>query len=276
MQFGARSLDLSQPQVMGILNITPDSFSDGGQLFHASAVDLDRVLKCAEQMIADGASILDVGGESTRPGASSVGEQEEMDRVLPVVSALVSQLGAVVSVDTSTPSVIIEAANLGASLINDVRALEREGALKAAAATGLPICLMHMQGMPASMQDNPSYTDVVEEVTRYLLERVDSCVCQGIQKTKILLDPGFGFGKNDNHNLALLKGLNEIGQAEFPLLVGMSRKSMIGRLLGRELDQRLPASLALAMVALQNGAKILRVHDVAETVDAIKIFQLTR
>lgn len=276
MRFGKYNIDLTQPQVMGILNITPDSFSDGGQLFRSNKVDIDSVLRKAEGMCNAGAAILDVGGESTRPGATPVSTQEEMDRVMPVVRALVANLDVVVSVDTSTPSVITESAQSGAGLINDVRALERDGALQAAAATGLPVCLMHIQGLPESMQDSPSYSDVVVEVNGYLESRVELCISGGIDRTKILLDPGFGFGKNDEHNLALLKGLREIGGNAFPLLVGMSRKSMIGRLLGRELDARLPASLALAMVAMENGATILRVHDVAETIDAVKIFQLTR
>ncbi len=268
---GKHILDISQPVVMGILNTTPDSFSDGGSYYSGNIFSLDMALRRAEQMLAEGAVIIDVGGESTRPGAASVSGQEELDRVIPVVEALVGKLGALVSVDTSTADVIIESAKKGASLINDVRALQREGALAAVAATGLPVCLMHMQGQPDSMQQNPQYADVVEEVTDFLLGRITACQAQGIPSGRIILDPGFGFGKTLAHNLALLQRLSELGELGYPLLVGMSRKSMVAQLLGRPPGERLPGSLALAMLAAERGASIIRVHDVAATVDVLKV-----
>jgi len=275
LQCGKRSLDLSHPKVMGILNTTPDSFSDGGSYYSNERLSLDLVLKKAEQMIAQGADILDVGGESTRPGAAPVSEQEELDRVIPVVEALSSRLDVLVSVDTSTASVIRESANVGASLINDVRALQREGALAAAAAAELPVCLMHMQGQPSTMQQSPQYQDVVHEVRMFLLERVVACRSAGIADNRILLDPGFGFGKTLAHNLALLQRLPEILAVGFPLLVGLSRKSMLAQLLNRPVNERLAGSLALAMLAVQGGATIIRVHDVAETVDVLRILSAT-
>ncbi|WP_226643311.1 dihydropteroate synthase [Microbulbifer variabilis] len=268
---GQHILDLSSPVVMGILNTTPDSFSDGGSYYQAGMLDLSLVLRRAEQMLSEGAAILDVGGESTRPGADPVSEQEELDRVLPVVDAICARLDIVVSVDTSTPAVMREAAAVGAGLINDVRALEREGALETAAQTGLPVCLMHMQGQPNTMQSAPTYEEVVAEVANYLAGRIEACEARGIIRERLLLDPGFGFGKTDAHNLALLSALSQLGPAEIPIMAGLSRKSMIGRLLQREVEDRLPGSLALAMLAAQRGAKILRVHDVAETVDVLHL-----
>ncbi len=268
---GRHHLDLARPVVMGILNTTPDSFSDGGNYYADSALSLDLVVRRAEKILAEGAQIIDVGGESTRPGAVTVSEQEELDRVAPVVEALVDKLGALVSVDTSTASVITESAKKGAGLINDVRALQREGALLAAATTGLPVCLMHMQGQPESMQQNPHYDDVIAEVTDFLRARVAACLAQGIPSERIILDPGFGFGKTLAHNLALLRRLPELGELGYPLLVGMSRKSMVAQLLNRPVDGRLPGSLALAMLAAERGAAIIRVHDVAATVDVLKV-----
>lgn len=268
---GRHQLDLTRPVVMGILNTTPDSFSDGGSYYAGSALDLDLVVRRAEQMLFEGAQIIDVGGESTRPGASTVSEQEELDRVVPAVEALVDKLGALVSVDTSTASVIAESAKKGAGLINDVRALQREGALLAAASTGLPVCLMHMQGLPENMQQNPQYNDVLAEVGDFLQARIAACHAQGIPSERIILDPGFGFGKTLAHNLALLRRLPELGALGFPLLVGMSRKSMVAQLLNRSVDERLPGSLALAMLAAERGAAIIRVHDVAATVDVLKV-----
>ncbi|WP_444910418.1 dihydropteroate synthase [Microbulbifer sp. TRSA005] len=270
---GKHTLDLSSPVVMGVLNTTPDSFSDGGSYYQAGMLDLSLVLCRAEQMLDEGAAIIDVGGESTRPGASPISEQEELDRVLPVVDAICTRLDVVVSVDTSTPTVMREAAKVGAGLINDVRALEREGALEAAAQTDLPVCLMHMQGQPDTMQTSPNYRDVVTEVAHYLASRIEACGAVGINRERLLLDPGFGFGKTDAHNLALLGALSQLGPVEVPILAGLSRKSMIGRLLQREVEDRLPGSLALAMLAAQRGAKILRVHDVAETVDVLRLQQ---
>ncbi len=262
---------------MGVLNVTPDSFSDGGNFWRKNG-DLSPAIAQAEHMVKAGATFIDVGGESTRPGAKPVTVQEELDRVLPVVEAITQALDVVVSVDTSSAEVMTAAASLGAGLINDVRALQREGALTSAAETGLPVCLMHMQGMPQSMQDNPRYSDVVNEVAGFLSARIDASKAAGIPEDKIILDPGFGFGKTDDHNLALMKGLrslSSIGEKQsYPMLVGVSRKSMIGRLLNRDVHERLAGSLALAHYALTQGAAILRVHDVAETVDLIKIFTL--
>jgi len=268
---GSQSLDLSVPKIMGILNATPDSFSDGGSYYQSGYLSLDLLLSRAEKMLSEGADILDVGGESTRPGAAPVSEQEELDRVIPVVEALVQKLGALVSVDTSTASVMRESAAKGASLINDVRALSRDGALIAAANTGLPICLMHMQGQPKTMQAAPEYTDVVAEVTGFLQERMMSCIAVGIAKERILVDPGFGFGKTLAHNLALLARLSELARLEVPILVGLSRKSLLGQLLNRNVDERLPGSLALAYAAAERGAAIIRVHDVAATKDVLSV-----
>ncbi|WP_444937271.1 dihydropteroate synthase [Microbulbifer sp. JMSA004] len=271
---GNHTLDLSQPVVMGVLNTTPDSFSDGGNYYASGTLDLTLALQRAEQMLSEGATILDIGGESTRPGASPVTEQQELDRVVPVVEAINANFDAIISVDTSTPAVMRESAAVGAGLINDVRALERPGALEAAVESGLAICLMHMQGQPGTMQDDPSYTDVVEDVARYLQKRVDLCIELGVARDRLILDPGFGFGKTDEHNLALLRNLSQLAPVDMPILAGLSRKSMIGRLLDRDVDGRLPGSLALAMLAAQKGARILRVHDVAETVDVLRMQQL--
>ncbi len=269
---GRRSLDLSRPQIMGILNTTPDSFSDGGSYYAGGELSLDLVLRRAEQMQADGATIIDVGGESTRPGAAQVGLEREMSRVVPVVEVLVRELDMLVSVDTSSPEVMRAAAAAGAGLLNDVRALRREGALAAAVDSGLPVCLMHMQGQPDSMQQKPRYDDVLAEVNEFFRERIDACLTAGLKKEQLLLDPGFGFGKSLAHNLVLLQGLPELACREFPLLVGLSRKSMIGALLGRDVDRRLAGSLALAREALGRGAAILRVHDVAETADILNVY----
>lgn len=271
LRCGQHLLDLTRPIVMGILNTTPDSFSDGGSYYKGHQLSLDLVVRRAEQMLAEGAKIIDVGGESTRPGAPVVSEQEELDRVIPVVEAIAGKLGALVSVDTGTASVIRESAKYGAGLINDVRALQREGALAAAIATGLPVCLMHMQGEPDTMQQKPHYNDVVEQVLGFLQARVSICLDAGIAREQILLDPGFGFGKTLAHNLALLQRLPEFLGAGFPVLVGMSRKSMVAQLLDRPVDQRLAGSLALAMLAAERGAAIIRVHDVAETVDVLNV-----
>lgn len=271
LQCGKHQLDLSSPVVMGILNTTPDSFSDGGTYYQAGQLSIDLALKRAEQMLIEGAKIIDVGGESTRPGSAPVTAQQELDRVIPVVEALVKELDALVSVDTSSALVIKESAQQGASLINDVRALERDGALSAAAATGLPVCLMHMQGQPADMQLAPRYSDVIAEVTVFLRQRLAACMAAGISKERILLDPGFGFGKTLAHNLALLRRLPELSVLGCPLLVGLSRKSMLGQLLNRHVGERLPGSLALAMAAAERGAAIIRVHDVAPTVDVLAV-----
>lgn len=276
LQCGNKQLDLTHPVVMGILNITPDSFSDGGQLFGSGAEHIAHCLRIAEKMIVDGAAVLDIGGESTRPGAVAVSSEEEIARVLPVIEALHRNLDVIISVDTSSPELMIEAAKCGAGLINDVRALQRDGALQAAASTGLPVCLMHMQGEPGNMQDDPHYSNVVSDVENWLLARVDTCIHAGIAQEKLLLDPGFGFGKTLEHNLSLLKHLDQLAALPYPLLVGLSRKSIAGKLTGRSIAERLPASLALAQLALDRGARILRVHDVAETADMLKIWRTVK
>jgi dihydropteroate synthase len=271
LQCASQQLDLTQPKVMGILNATPDSFSDGGQHFESGQFVLDSAMRKVEAMINAGADIIDVGGESTRPGAQSVTLQQELDRVVPVVEAITQRFDVVVSVDTSSPEVITEAAGVGAGLINDVRALQKEGALQAAAKTGLPVCLMHMQGQPGSMQTNPQYEDVVGDVKAFLQNRIDTAVNAGIKRDQILIDPGYGFGKLLRHNLQLLHRQRELLALGCPILAGLSRKSMIDHLLERPVDERLPGSLALAMLAVQQGACIVRVHDVRETQDVLGI-----
>ena len=263
---GNRVLDLAHPQVMGILNVTPDSFSDGGRFRQR-----DEALRHAAAMVAAGASLIDVGGESTRPGALQVSADEELQRVAPVVEAIAAELDVIISVDTSCPQVMRESARLGAGLINDVRSLRREGALQAAAESGLPVCLMHMQGEPETMQKNPHYDDLLAEVQAFFAERMAACAAAGIAAERIILDPGFGFAKNLQHNLSLFKHIQVLHGFARPLLVGVSRKSMIGQALGREVDQRLAGGLALAALAVARGACILRVHDVAETVDVVRM-----
>lgn len=266
MKFAGRQLDLSRCHVMGILNVTPDSFSDGGRFNTPEAA----VLR-ARQMVNDGASFVDIGGESTRPGASPVSTQEELDRVCPVVEAVARDLEVVVSVDTSNPKVMEEAARLGAGLINDVRALQREGAPEVMAKAGIPACIMHIQGEPDTMQNDPRYRNVHREVSLFLTERMRVAERAGVLPENIILDPGFGFGKTVDHNIQLLATLEQLRILGHPLLIGVSRKSMLGAITGREVSERLPASLAAATIAAMKGASILRVHDVRETVDAIKV-----
>lgn len=275
-QFGLRSVDLSFPKVMGILNATPDSFSDGGSIFRDAKLDVSLALSRAQTMVQQGATFIDVGGESTRPGATPVSLSEEMDRVLPVVEAISKNLDCIISVDTSSPEVMIAAFELGAGLINDVRALTREGAVEAVASTSLPVCLMHMRGSPTSMQQAPVYASVVDEVVDFFQERIHACCSLGIPAEKILLDPGIGFGKTDEHNINLLASLKVFSQLGIGhnVLIGVSRKSLIGRLLKRNLDERMAGSLAFGYDALVRGAKILRVHDIKETVDAVRVFEL--
>ena len=263
---GNRVLDLAHPHVMGILNVTPDSFSDGGRF-----AAVDAAMRHAQAMVLAGATLIDVGGESTRPGAPVVSPQEELDRVAPVVERISRELDVIISVDTSAPIVMTEVARLGAGLINDVRSLRREGALQAAAATGLPVCLMHMLGEPGDMQDNPHYADLVGEVSAFLAERMAQCAVAGIPAERIVLDPGFGFAKTLQHNLSLFKHMEALYALGRPLLVGVSRKSMIGQTLNRPVAERLYGSLALAALAVTKGARILRVHDVAETVDVVRM-----
>ncbi|WP_311752366.1 dihydropteroate synthase [Proteus columbae] len=263
-------LNLSTPQVMGILNVTPDSFSDGGT--HNS---LNDAVDHAAKLIAEGASIIDIGGESTRPGASDVSIDEELQRVVPVVEAIRQRFDVWISVDTSKAQVITESANVGASIINDIRSLQEPGALEAAAKTGLPVCIMHMQGDPKTMQQSPHYENVMMDVERFLQENIQRCVDAGIEKNQIILDPGFGFGKNLAHNYQLLAHLSELHHFGLPILAGMSRKSMVGQLLNVPPQERVAGSVACAVIAAMQGAQIIRVHDVKETVDAMKIVQAT-
>jgi dihydropteroate synthase len=259
-------LSLECPAVMGILNVTPDSFSDGGR-FTAPSVALER----AERMVEQGAAIIDIGGESTRPGASDVGEREEIERVVPVIEAIRDNLDIPVAIDTSKPGVMRAAVGAGAALVNDVRALRVAGALEAAAELQKPVCLMHMQGQPRTMQQAPRYDDVVAEVTQFLRERMAECVKAGLGQDLLVLDPGFGFGKTPANNIELLANLRQLLGIGRPLLIGVSRKSTLGAITGREVDQRLPAGLAAAVMAVERGASIVRAHDVAETVDALRI-----
>ncbi len=259
------SLSLERPHVMGILNVTPDSFSDGG---HFSQIE--RAMAHARQMVSDGATLIDIGGESTRPGAPDVNEQEELDRVIPVVERLVAELDVMVSLDTSKAAVMREGCKAGAHLINDVRALLEPGALAVAAEADVPVCLMHMQGQPRTMQAEPHYDDLLGEVRAFFDERIAACLAAGIRRQQLLLDPGYGFGKTLAHNYQLLAQQSKWLDYQLPLLVGMSRKSMIGNLLGRPVDDRLAGSLACALIGMQHGARIIRVHDVRETMDALR------
>jgi dihydropteroate synthase len=267
LRCGARLLDLTRPRVMGILNVTPDSFSDGGR-----HVALAAALERARAMVAEGADLVDVGGESTRPGAAAVTADEEIRRVVPVIEALAAELPVAVSVDTSKPEVMRAAVAAGAGMINDVAALRRPGAVEMATALGVPVCLMHMQGEPRTMQQDPRYDDVVGEVTAFLRARVAACTAAGMPRDRLLVDPGFGFGKTLAHNLALLRGLPVVAGLGVPVLVGLSRKTMIGALLGDlPVGERLYGSVAAALVAVERGAAIVRVHDVAPTVQALRV-----
>ena len=266
-----QTLSLSTPQVMGILNVTPDSFSDGGT--HNTP---DKALEHARKMIAEGATIIDIGGESTRPGAAEVSPEQEAERVIPVVTAIARESDVWISVDTSKALVIREAANAGAHILNDIRSFSEPGALQAAAQSGLPVCVMHMQGEPRTMQQAPHYQNVVREVYTYLETQVARCVAAGIEKNHIILDPGFGFGKTLAHNYQLLDKLDLFHHLGLPVLAGMSRKSMIGQLMDIPPDERVAGSVACAVIAAMKGAQIIRVHDVKETVQAMKVVEATR
>lgn len=262
---GSFTLDLSRPKVMGIVNVTPDSFSDGGRY-----VSFSNAIAHAHQLIEDGADMLDIGGESTRPGAAEVNEQEELDRVLPVIEGL-RGITVPISIDTWKPAVMRAAIKAGASMVNDVNALQADGAIQAVAATGVAVCLMHKQGTPQSMQVQPDYDDVIREVADFLTQRIAVAEAAGVGRERIVIDPGFGFGKSLAHNLTLLRELESFSVLGVPVLAGVSRKSMLGAITGREVNERLAASVAAAMLAVQRGAAIVRVHDVRETVDALKI-----
>ncbi len=266
LNFAGKPLSPDRPRVMGILNVTPDSFSDGGLW-----VDRDRALRHAMEMAQAGADIIDIGGESTRPGSLTVDVQQELDRVIPLIEFIVARAGLPLSIDTSKPELMQAAVRAGAGMINDVYALRREGALETAATLDVPVCLMHMQGKPGDMQRDPEYGDVVGEVRNFLLTRADCCELAGIPRQSIIIDPGFGFGKTLQHNIDLFKAIPTFVATGYPVLVGISRKSMLGQLSDKAVDQRLAASLSAAVLAAQAGAAIIRVHDVAETVDALKI-----
>jgi len=251
---------------MGVLNVTPDSFSDGGRFNQVGSA-----LARAREMVADGAVFIDVGGESTRPGATPVPLQEELDRVCPIVEAIARELDVIVSVDTSAPEVMRETTALGAGLINDVRALQRPGAPEEIAKAVVPVCIMHIQGEPDHMQDNPLYRNLLKDVSSFLSDRMRAVEAAGVAPERIILDPGFGFGKTVEHNFQLLSALEQLRQLGHPLLVGMSRKSMLGHVTGRDVGERLSASVAAATIAAMKGASIIRAHDVRETVDAVKV-----
>ena len=267
-----KCLDLSFPQIMGILNFTPDSFSDGGQFF-----SLDKALFQVEKMLKEGATIIDIGGESTRPiMAEEVPETEELQRVIPLVEAVQKRFDCWISVDTSKAIVMQEAAKVGMDLINDIRALREPGALEIAGQLNLPTCIMHMQGQPRTMQTNPHYDDVVQDVYQFLETRTQACLDAGIAKENIIWDMGFGFGKTVQHNYKLLQQLAQFCESGYPVLAGLSRKSMIGAVLDKPVTERVVGSVAGALIAAQNGATILRVHDVAATADALKVWQATQ
>ncbi len=265
------SLEIAAPAVMGILNVTPDSFSDGGR-FETP----EDALRQAAAMAEDGAAVIDIGGESTRPGANSISDQEELDRVLPVIESVRAVTDVPISVDTSKPLVMREAVAAGAAMINDVLALRAEGALDTAVSLGVPVCLMHMRGRPRTMQEDPQYNDVVAEVRSFLAERVDACTASGLAEGLIVIDPGFGFGKSHAHNVELLANLRQLRVRDRPLLVGLSRKSTLGALTDRQTDERMPASVAAAVIAAMQGAEIIRAHDVKATVDGLKVAQAVR
>ena len=271
IRFQNQIMDLSFPQVMGIVNMTPDSFSDGGNYNN-----LDDAMRRVDSMIQAGASFIDVGGESTRPGAAEVSVEEELDRVIPLVEKIARYFDVWISVDTSKPQVITESAKAGAHLINDIRALTEPGAIEAVAKTQLPVCIMHMQGDPKTMQNAPHYQqDIYQEVDQFFTQHINSCINAGIERQKIILDPGFGFGKTLQHNYRLLAKLKNFHHFGLPLLVGMSRKSMIGQVLNVPPQERMIGSVSCAVIAAMQGAQIIRVHDVKETFDALRIVQAT-
>jgi dihydropteroate synthase len=275
LQCGQRLLSLDTPKIMGVLNVTPDSFSDGGQLLSSRGLMRDRLLERAAQMVADGAAVLDIGGESTRPGAAPVSAQEELDRVMSAVQLIAPRLDVILSVDTSTPQVMREATQAGAGLLNDVRAFSREGAMAAAVASQLPVSLMHMSDEPERMQDQTDYADVVRDVKAFLDHRIIACREAGITKDQMMIDPGFGFGKTVAQNYEMLRRLEEFASFDLPILVGVSRKSMIGAITGRPASERVVPSAVLAVMAAARGASVIRVHDVAETADALAVWQAT-
>jgi dihydropteroate synthase len=265
-------LTFSDPLIMGVMNITPDSFSDGGNFLNQHDVMLDRVLSAGQQMVDEGAHILDVGGESSRPGAEPIGDQEEIRRVIPVIKAL-TELDALISVDTYHVATARAAVEAGAHIINDISGGADAAMLKLIANSGVGVCLMHMQGTPETMQDSPTYDDVIADVTAFLSQRVQASIAAGVRPEQIAIDPGFGFGKTLQHNLLLLRHLQQVRVGEHPLLVGLSRKSMLGKITGRPVEDRDAASVAAAVIAMQNGADVIRVHDVGKTMDGLQVFK---
>jgi dihydropteroate synthase len=271
LQCGLKTLDLTTPIVMGVLNVTPDSFSDGGQFLQPHAA-IDHAMA----MIGQGAAIIDVGGESTRPGAAAVGEQQELDRVIPVIEAIAARSDVTISIDTSKPAVMATAIESGAGLVNDVRALREAGAIEALARSNAAVCLMHMQGEPATMQRNPQYENVIAEVRAFLEHRIAACRAAGIDASRIALDPGIGFGKTVAHNLTLLAHLPQLAIDGHPIVIGVSRKSTIGMLTGNLNNERVSGGLALTAAAILGGALIIRTHDVAQTIDAVRVAHQVR
>lgn len=268
--------ELTFPAVMGVVNTTPDSFSDGGTLYQSTRLDLDKAFDRCAKMVQEGATILDIGGESTRPGSEPVSVEQELERVIPLVERLARSFDVALSLDTSTPQVMLEGALAGAHIINDVRALRREGALEAAASTDLAVCLMHMQGEPKTMQAQPTYDDVVQDVSGFLSQRIEDCLTAGIDKKRLWIDPGFGFGKTLAHNIELMQNISYFCNGNHPVLVGVSRKSMIGAITGKDVDERLAGGLALATVALMQGAHIIRTHDVDATMDVVNVVRVLK
>lgn len=266
LRLGSQTLSLDRPLVMGVLNVTPDSFSDGGKFFAT-----DAAIRQAERMFAAGAAIVDVGGESSRPGAGQISEDEELDRVIAVIETISDGTDIAVSIDTSKPGVMRAAVNAGASMINDVYALRQDGAVEVASELDVAVCLMHMQGEPGTMQENPGYQDIPGDILDFLSKRITACRDAGIDDEKIVIDPGFGFGKTHEHNVRLLASLDRFQELGMPLLVGLSRKSTLGALTGKDVEERLPAGIAAAILAVERGAHIVRTHDVDETIDALKI-----
>ncbi len=264
-------LNLQEPLIMGILNVTPDSFSDGGRFNN-----FNSAIRKAKQMIANGADIIDIGGESTRPGAAEVSEDEELQRVVPLIEKLSQEIEAPISIDTSKAAVMYEAVQAGASMINDVYALQQKNALETAAQLNVPVCLMHMQGVPRSMQAKINYNNVTQTVLDFIKKRIEACLKSGIDLEQIIIDPGFGFGKLLQHNLELLNNLQEFVDSGFPVLAGFSRKSMLGQITNKDVDERLAASLTVAQIAIEKGAQIIRVHDVAESKDMLRVLQAVK
>ena len=267
LDLGERKLDLKQPKIMGVLNMTPDSFSDGGKY---SSLD-EAFLACLE-MVKEGASIIDIGGESTRPGASEVSSEEQLDRVIPLILKIKQNLDTVISIDSGNAAVIKEATDNGAEFVNDVYALTKKDAMTEVSEAHTAVCLMHMKGKPISMQDQPIYSNILDEIRSFLLDRASKCIAAGIKRNSIIIDPGFGFGKTVSDNLILLKNLHVFSELKFPICVGLSRKSFIGETTNRAIDQRVSGSLSAALIAIQNGANIIRTHDVGPTKDAIEIY----